>query len=991
MARHRSVDPTRGHPRSPLHGRLSPGSSSRGFRPTVAGRGLLVVVLGLLAGCDDGTGSGPRGDVRGSVTVEGVSLAGVTVELTGRETQSITTDGAGGYEFGSVPAGAYVVSIRDLPDDASFPATSRTAVVSGSHTETVDFTGNFIRTASIGGTVLTGARGLGGVTVLLTGSVSRSAITDANGTFRFSGLRSGDYRVEISGFPHSVVFFVTQDSPHISTGETHLVTFEGRPQLTASATIRSILRRLPTGTTEPADALDLRGPVEITISVDRGEDTLKSLKLFLGETLVGQQLFDVGGAPSEPHGVEADGVSAPFDVVFLLGTAAFDTLSGAVRFTNGPRLLRVSLATVEGGPNAWQSTVSVNVRNQNTVMGTLATERGPVVGVDGKAWVGGAIALNLQALLYDPSTPIASVTVDLQRTGGAQLRVRTVEGSAPLQVLFAGSGTPDVGNVSGYQTPIGQSDQLRVLAARTESGAALPGFPMVLASELRIDNVAPIPGGFRLPQQTAGVECCLNNWVGSAFQFASGLDPVADAGVGGTSASVHAGPADATDAQIVALSPVSKGGDLVPTDRNSVYRAVARFRDILGNEVLVPLSPSEGNPISNARGAIFGVDAQAPQLAFGPQGVPDRATNPAAGAAWLLFPTEGLSGLGPLAARTRVLRRAPGIEGGVASCPFPAMVPCVPGRDGLQRDVPEGLEGYLTIESYVLDRAGNRSNTVARTVLRDGAPPVVRGVQLPAVPVAGVATPFSAQVSDNVDLAMGTIGLRFDAPGQGVENLTFNQAARLGDPFSGQLTTDATLNVSFPMVVAVERAEAGADQDGPTGILLGVAGARVRVRDAAGSSAATTDGLPPAGGSSPRSFSVLQRGDAGGVRGWQLIPQGGQVCRVGPAGACPSGVPATVRLVATARGREGVFARPFDRVHFYVVRDGEVEWIGSSTAPTVAEGSGDRGRSWSWELVWIPGVDMPAGTATLRAVGVDGGGSALLTRAVASVTVVPGS
>lgn len=45
-------------------------------------RVLDLAPLALLAVGDDGTGTGPRGDVRGSVMVEGVSLVSVTVELT---------------------------------------------------------------------------------------------------------------------------------------------------------------------------------------------------------------------------------------------------------------------------------------------------------------------------------------------------------------------------------------------------------------------------------------------------------------------------------------------------------------------------------------------------------------------------------------------------------------------------------------------------------------------------------------------------------------------------------------------------------------------------------------------------------------------------------------------------------------------------------------------------------------------------------------------
>ena len=944
-------------------------------------RVLALAPLALLAACDDGTGTGPRGDVRGSVMVEGVSLVGVTVELTGPENRSATTDGAGGYEFTGVPTGAYVVSIRNVPADASFPATSRTAVVSGSRAETVNFVGNFIRTSSIGGTVLAGSRGLGGVTVLLTGDVARSAITDANGIFRFTGLRSADYVVEILGFPASVTFFNTAASVSLATGETHLVTFAGQPQLTASATIRSVVRRLADGSTEVADPMDLKGSVEVTVTVDRGEDTLESLEFLLGDVVVGAHSFLIGGAAP---------VSAPFDIVFPLDTDAFDPETGAVEYPNGPRLLRVRLATLEGGPDAWQTTIQVRLRNQNTVTGMVTAERGPVTGQDGNTWLGGAVTVVARPVLYDPSVSIASLTFELRRVEGPQLRMLDVEGTAPFQGVFGGSGTEGVGNVVGYQTPSGEADQVRVLGARTPDGTPLTGFPVVIVTELRVDNLGPVPGGFRLPEQGASADCCLNNWIGGAFELASGLDAASDGGVGGVSFSIHVGPAEATDAQIVELPPTTSGAELDPTDGNSAYRAVARLGDLLGNTALVPLVPSEGNPISNIQGAVFGVDTVAPQLAFGPGSVADRAANPVAGTSWLLVATEELSGIGPLPARTRVLRRAPGVEG-TAACPFPQVLPCAPARDGLQREVPSGSDGYFAIESWVLDRAGNRSNTVLRTVLRDGSPPRIHSLQVPSGPVAGSDASFSAQVSDDIDVMSGTIGLRFEASEEDGETLTFAAPGRIGEPFSGVLTTEGFLSETFPVVVSLERATVGTEEDEPSGILLPLAGARVTVLDAAGGVASATNALPALGGADPQGFSVAVRGEAGGVAGWEVGAGADDVCRASASGECPTGVQSTVRITARALGLEAVFELPFQRVYFYVERAGELEWIGASSAPTLTEGTGERGRTWSWDIDWTPGTDAPEGATVVRAAGVDAGGRALLTGASAPLTVLAGS
>ena len=948
-----------------------------------------VLLSAFLVGCEPGSVTAPQGEIRGVVLVEGASLEGVIVELTGPQVRSGTTDGAGRYAFDEVPSGAYVVSVRNVPDDASFPATSRTAVVSGAQTITVDFLGNYIRTASIEGSVSSGSRGLPGIAVTLEGVQTGTTLTGFGGSFVFSGLRAGQYQVEISGLPESVAFPSLRTDVDLSTGQTFLVTFEGVPELTASVVIRSIERRLPDGTIELADPQNLQGELEVTVTVDRGEDTLASIDLLVGEDLVGRQTFGEGGVPAE--GVHRPQPVAPLDIIFPVNTAEFDDVTGAVRFPNGQLLLAARLATDEGGASAWLSSVQVQLRNVNTFTGAVAAVRGPLLGDDGEEWVGGALTTSIVPVLYDASRPVADVTVDLRRTGGSQLRSKTEAGVGLFSVSLEEDGAPGQDNVVGYQTPSGVTDQLRVVMARYTDGGTVPGVPVVLASDLRIDNVGPPPAAFALPRQGAGQDCCIDNWVGAAFSFAEAVSWMPDPGVGGVSATVHAGEAVLTDEEVADRPAVTFGGDLAGTDDNASLRAVAVSRDALGNATVSSLAPSDGNALSGPLGAVFGVDLDSPQLSFGGASVRDRAENPPPGASWVLAASDDASGAGPMAARTTVRQRNPAVVGTPAQCLFPGTEGCEPTQDALLRMVPVGLEGYLTLESYSLDRGGNLSNTVTRSVVSDPTPPVLTAVQLPGVLVPNGQTTISALASDNLDLFQGWISLEFVDGGSGGSEVTPLRGAEiLGVPFDDDLVTSAGIVQTIPVLVGLERVITGGGGDAPSGTMLPLTAARAVVLDVAGNLTVRTEALSGVSGFATRSFSVVERGVQGGVVDWDVLAETDRVCRADSEETCPPGAAVSLRLVATARGSTGVFEEPFDRVNFYVFRWSEPMLIGVTSAAQMGDGSGPLGRTWSWSLDWGPSATMPYGAARLFAVGVGVDGNALRTLDLTSVTVEGG-
>ena len=78
------------------------------------------------------------------------------------------------------------------------------------------------------GTVTVENMGLDGVTVQLSGVSSASAVTDDNGQYAFTGLRMGNYAVEISGFDSDEVgFSATASAVTVGVGESKIISFDG--------------------------------------------------------------------------------------------------------------------------------------------------------------------------------------------------------------------------------------------------------------------------------------------------------------------------------------------------------------------------------------------------------------------------------------------------------------------------------------------------------------------------------------------------------------------------------------------------------------------------------------------------------------------------------------------------------------------------------------------------------------------------------------------
>ena len=187
-----------------------------------------VLAVPIVNACgDDVVPPASTGSLAGQVSIEGQGIDGITVTLSGGVTA--TTTGGGAYRFDDIEAGTFTITISNYPEDANFNATSASATLaSDGEVVTVNFTGSWMRTSVIMGTVSVENDGISGVTVKISGVSDSETLTDADGQYAFSGLRAGDYTIEISAFDsEDVTFDSTSSSAGVAVDESKVVNFGG--------------------------------------------------------------------------------------------------------------------------------------------------------------------------------------------------------------------------------------------------------------------------------------------------------------------------------------------------------------------------------------------------------------------------------------------------------------------------------------------------------------------------------------------------------------------------------------------------------------------------------------------------------------------------------------------------------------------------------------------------------------------------------------------
>ena len=288
-----------------------------------------LLVVPLAGGCgDDKVTPASTGSIAGQVAIEGKGIDGITVSLSNGETA--TTAGGGAYRFDKVEVGSYTITINNNPAGGSFSATSASATLSkDGEVVTVNFTGSWIRTSTIAGAVTVEQDGLSGVTVRISGVSESEILTGAGGQYSFTGLRSGDYTVEISGFdPNDVIFGSTSVVVTVAVDESKVANFEGTYARTATIMGQVSIEGAPlAGVT-----VSLQGKGE-----DRTETTNGAGQYIFEDLRPGDYSIGISGYDTDEYGFPAtsttvsvaadESASVPFEGTALRSAAIQGTVA----------------------------------------------------------------------------------------------------------------------------------------------------------------------------------------------------------------------------------------------------------------------------------------------------------------------------------------------------------------------------------------------------------------------------------------------------------------------------------------------------------------------------------------------------------------------------------------------------------------------------------------------------------------------------------------
>ena len=365
-----------------------------------------VALLALTVGCDDDEVVTPVapvapptpapifGTVSGTVSVEGSGLVGVSVSLSGAASQSASTGSSGGYSFTNVPAGTHSVQISGAPADVDFPSTATAVTITTSgQTATADFSGTYIRTSTITGSITAGGKGVvATVTATRSGMLMSSeqpvvGSSDTDGNFELTGLRAGTYHVAISDLPEGIEFLVTMRDVTVGVGLPGNVSFNALGEdgpTTGTDPFRLITAEVTDGTD---DNDKISGHVTVKIDVERGE--FEKIALYVDGAEVDAQLFGFGPAPAEDPPVAAQQVGVMVMYSLSFNSAEYDPDTGEVTYPNGAHEI-VAGVTVRGSTEeAYSNRIEVEFDNPDGVLVATTAPSESARASDGGVWYGG--------------------------------------------------------------------------------------------------------------------------------------------------------------------------------------------------------------------------------------------------------------------------------------------------------------------------------------------------------------------------------------------------------------------------------------------------------------------------------------------------------------------------------------------------------------------------------------------------------------------------
>ena len=990
----------------------------------------LALTIGVV-GCDDDgvvtpvtppTPAPIFGTVSGTVSVEGSGLVGVSVNLAGAASQSAATGSSGGYSFDNVPAGTHSVQISGAPDEVTFASTATVVTIATSgQTATADFSGNYIRTSTIKGSVTAGGEGVV-ATVTATGAgmvMSEQAVvgsSDTDGNFELAGLRAGTYHVEISELPEGIEFPVTMRDVTVGVGLSANVSFDapGEDGPTGAGVFLII-----TGVTDDdGEPGKTSGRVTATIDIERSDTRFEKIALYVDGAEVATQIF---GLPPAPAAGEPPVAAQQLGVVFSLSfdSDEYDPETGAVTYENGTYGIVAGVTFVGSEAEDYSQRWEVELENDDGYVVTADLGDNSAIGDDGRRWYGG------------PGNGTIYITA---------LRVSYTGGSVTsVGANFCGEDATDSDGSDGYTFEF----ECEGRESNTDAAEGAVG-DMLTISSLGADGMIlnddhPFPAfvDFVSPTESpiivANRNGRENGWLNAAVVLTGEVDADEDddenwlvegadetGGIGGYNMMLRMGE-DLEKA--LEASPSSS----LPAESadNDSYCAVASATDDLGNESELPdaddemcraapaggdalvdhdmdmMTPdvyghdetpdNDGDAVADVSGQTleFGVDVTAPTIEFGDDYDDDNRHNEIPGA-FVFEPNDDESnvgnsglvqdgGLGSLLVgiqrRTASKTECPAIgDGGDVSndmvdddCESVAIT-----DEDVTLVTGAGV-GYYTLSGMAQDAAGNSSDAISHTFVYDNVGATATTPSVPGVIEAG--KPFDGASFLNDDLSIRDYYGAAD----------FGTVVSLGiglmavDEFDASSLTNRnhTVNATVDTYAALQSSEGGNLQN--------LSGATVAVRDQTQAeytsmpATFTVDDAPDADAGFPAtsadggfSYEFVFTGDATSYTD--------VICGIEECDDDDSETSLKIEVKASAT-ESGTFSNPFERVDFWVTDINGVSWrVGSDASGTSGRIGGDanaRNRTWSYSMT-LPGTMLRAATRPMA-----GGDGTPMIRAIA--------
>lgn len=557
-------------------------------------------------------------------------------------------------------------------------------------------------------------------------------------------------------------------------------------------------------------------------------------------------------AQSNVQAAAAIAAAVPQQIVLSFNTAAFNPETGEVSFLNGRKLITARLVLGSGSSQDQVASNSVSVLFNN-VDGFYIVQT-PVNGIEGRnqpnsatdanglVWfqAGDGIAIKSVPVIYSGARTVASRSITVSRIapadttiGGTTIKAGGVY-STVVSKTVAGEGvrndTLSVGaneltrlrvtvngavDTDGNAFTLVQNDGHGVINAQDIEKAtpakAANAMIGTRVDTIRVDNRAPNMGTYTINASAP------NNWVNGDFKFitSSTWSGVSDAGVGlpgsfpfgatfeyaGCGASDYVSGETATGADI----------DECATDlTNSAYTGRVTAADKLGNS-------------AKTSAVTFGVDKTAPVIAYltidqeptiadveGDSvfmiGADTYAGVDASNAVFGVRYTDERSGfdtLTTLAQRVRITRvakyeNASGCALGGVDCAFVNVLGAIEGGDPtFRRDtvaifgtLADTDPGYYTYETYVVDRAGNKSATITKKAAIDNTAPRITGITVPATLTPGSnSVAFVPTGTDSLEVISGSLALEYPTGGAYIIRYPRWMFAQYDAPWNNTLAT----------------------------------------------------------------------------------------------------------------------------------------------------------------------------------------------------------